>query len=166
MEILAKLGIDWKLLIAQGVNFAILFFVLKRYAYKPMLDFLGSRTERIEQGIKDAEAAKEKLVSVAESEKTILGRARSEAKQMLVEAEQDAKKRAVQREAEAEIKIKQMFLDNEKHLNEERAQMLRDVRDEVVGLVTQSVEKVLLEKVDSAKDQELIERSLVKGVKG
>jgi F0F1-type ATP synthase membrane subunit b/b' len=43
--------------------------------------------------------------------------------------------------------------------------MLRDVRSEVVDLVTQSVEKVLLEKVDSTKDQELIERSVVRGVK-
>lgn len=162
MEILAKLGIDWKLLIAQGVNFAILFFVLRRYAYKPMLDFLGSRAERIEQGIKDADTAKEKLVSVVAEEKSILKQARSEAKQILMEAEQDAKTRAREREVEAEAKIKQLLADNEKQLAEEREKMLRDVRSEVVDLVTQSVEKVLLEKVDSAKDQELIKRVLVK----
>ncbi len=162
MEILAKLGIDWKLLIAQGVNFAILFFVLKRYAYKPMLDFLASRTERIEQGIKDADSAKEKLVSVAAEEKAILSQARSEAKQMLVEAEQDAKVRATERQVEAEAKIKQMLADNDKKLVEEREKMLRDVKGEVVDLVTRSVEKILLEKVDSAKDKELIERVIAK----
>ena len=162
MEILAKLGIDWKLLIAQGVNFAILFFVLKRYAYKPMLDFLASRTERIEQGIKDADSAKEKLVSVVAEEKAILSQARSEAKQMLVEAEQDAKVRAGEREVEAEAKIKQLLADNDKKLVEEREKMLRDVKSEVVDLVTSSVEKVLLEKIDSAKDKELIERIVAK----
>ena len=162
MEILAKLGIDWKLLIAQGVNFAILFFVLKRYAYKPMLDFLASRTERIEQGIKDADSAKEKLVSVVAEEKAILSQARSEAKQMLVEAEQDAKVRAGEREVEAEAKIKQLLADNDKKLVEEREKMLRDVKSEVVDLVTRSVEKVLLEKIDSAKDKELIERIVAK----
>ena len=162
MEILAKLGIDWKLLIAQGVNFAILFFVLKRYAYKPMLDFLASRTERIEQGIKDADSAKEKLVSVVAEEQAILSRARSEAKQMLVEAEQDAQVRATQRAVEAEAKISQMLADNQKQLTEEREKMLRDVKGEVVDLVTRSVEKILLEKVDGAKDKELIERSVVR----
>ncbi len=162
MEILAKLGIDWKLLIAQGVNFAILFFVLKRYAYKPMLDFLASRTERIEQGIKDADSAKEKLVSVVAEEKAILSQARNEAKQMLVEAEQDAKVRAGEREVETEAKIKQMLADNDKKLAEEREKMLRDVKSEVVDLVTRSVEKVLLEKIDSAKDKELIERIVAK----
>ncbi len=165
MEALSNLGVDWRLFVAQAINFLILLFVLKRFAYQPMLDFLENRTERIEQGIKDAESAKEKLVSVSAEEKTILSRARTEAKQMLMEAEQDAKGRAVQREAEAEAKIKQMLADNEKQLTEEREKMLRDVRSEVVDLVTQSVEKVLLEKVDSAKDQELIERSVVKGVK-
>ena len=63
MEIFAKLGIDWKLLIAQAINFAVLFWVLRRYAYKTMLDFLEKRTVRIEKGLQDAEAAQAKLKS-------------------------------------------------------------------------------------------------------
>lgn len=158
MEILAKLGVEWKLLLAQGVNFAVLFFVLKRFAYKPMLDFLASRTERIEQGIKDAEQAKSKLESVLEEEKSILKKAREEARQVVLEAEEQAKERVIKREQEAETKIKQLFLDNETRLTEEREKMLRDVKNEVALLVTESVEKVLLEKVDASKDRELIER--------
>jgi F-type H+-transporting ATPase subunit b len=163
MEILAKLGIEWKLLLAQGVNFAILFFVLKRYAYKPMLDFLATRTERIEQGIKDAEQAKQSLVAIAEEEKTILKQAREEAKKLIMDAEQEAKDRASKRELEAEAKIKQLLTENDKKLAEDREKMFRDVRTEVVDLVTSSVEKVLLEKVDNTKDRELIERFVVKG---
>lgn len=163
MEILAKLGIEWKLLLAQGVNFAILFFVLKRFAYQPMLDFLASRTERIEQGIKDAEQAKAKLVSVVEEEKTILKGAREEARKVIADAEEQAKVRAQKREEEAEVKIKQLLFDNDTRLSEEREKMLREVKSEVALLVTQSVEKVLLEKIDTTKDKELIERLVAKG---
>ncbi len=158
MEILAKLGVEWKLLLAQGVNFAVLFFVLKRFAYKPMLDFLASRAERIEQGIKDATEAKEKLESVLVEEKEILKKAREEARQVVADAEAEAKKRASVREQETETKIQQLLSENEARLNEERAKMLRDVKGELAELVTQSVEKVLLEKVDTQKDKELIAR--------
>ena len=53
MDVFAKLGIDWKLLIAQAVNFGILFLVLRRFAYKPMLDFLENRSAQIDKGLKD-----------------------------------------------------------------------------------------------------------------
>ena len=81
MEVLAKLGIDWKLLLAQAVNFAVLFWVLRRYAYQPMLDFLEKRTIKIEQGLKDAEKATLKLSEIEAQEKKVLGAAQKEAKQ-------------------------------------------------------------------------------------
>ena len=72
MEVLAKLGIDWKLLIAQAVNFLVLLWILRRYAYGPILRVLEARTARIEQGLKDAQASELKLQSAADEEKKLL----------------------------------------------------------------------------------------------
>ncbi len=152
------MGVDWKLLLAQGVNFAILFFVLKHFAYKPMLEFLTKRSERIEQGLKDADTAKEKLVQVNEEEKKILKLAREEAKALIAEAEQDAKERAQKREEATETKIALMLAEGEKRLTEERVKMLDGAKAEIAEVVMSTLEKVLHEKVDTAKDQELIAR--------
>ena len=72
MEIFSKLGIDWRLLLAQVVNFLILLFVLRRFAYTPMLRFLEKRKNRIEKGLKEGKLATEKLLQIAKKEKEIL----------------------------------------------------------------------------------------------
>lgn len=157
MEILSKLGIDGKLLLAQVVNFAILLWVLKRYAYKPMLEFLESRANRIEAGLRDAEEAKEKLKAAAEHEAEVLREAREEAKRLIASAEADAKKRGALREAETEAKVEAMLASARAALDEERAKLIAEARSEVAGLVTESLKKILPDTL-SEKDEELIRK--------
>ena len=63
--LLSQLGINWKLLISQGVNFLVVLVVLRAFVYKPLLEMMKTRREKIERGLMDADDAKKKL---AESE--------------------------------------------------------------------------------------------------
>ena len=69
MELLQKLGIDWRLLIAQLVNFSILVIILYKLLYKPVLKVLNDRKEKIEQGLKDAKSLGEELERTKELQK-------------------------------------------------------------------------------------------------
>lgn len=160
MDVLAKLGIDWKLLIAQAVNFLILLFVLKRYAYKPLVQALEARTKKIEQGLKDAELSQAKLQSVVEEEKQILAAAREEARNILVEAEGSAKKRDGMMLEETKQKIDRMIAEADTHLAENQAKLLREAKAELSEAVLLATKKVLGEKVDTVLDAELIQKSL------
>lgn len=158
MEVLAKLGIDGKLLLAQAINFAVLFWVLRRFAYQPMLDFLEKRATRIEQGLKDAEAAKAKLGEMEEKEKSVLLQARTEAKNIIALAETAAKKRDAERALETEARVKQLLSEAEMKIREEKEKAMASAKAEIGALVMLSVEKILREKVDVAKDKELLEK--------
>lgn len=160
MEALANLGIDGKLFLAQAVNFLILLFILRRYAYKPMLDFLEQRTERIDKGLKDAEAAQAKLSEMEEKEKEVLGAARNEAKMMVAAAEESAKKRDSERLLETEARVKKLLADAEMKISEDRTKMLDQAKSELAETVVSAVEKILREKIDVAKEKEMIERSI------
>lgn len=160
MEILEKLGIDWKLLLAQAVNFLILLWVLRRYAYKPILKALEARTKKIEQGLKDAETSQSKLQSVIEEEKKILVAAREEARNILVEAEASAKKRDTLMLEETKEKIDRMIVETDKHLGEKQARLLREAKEELAETVMLATKKILGEKVDASLDGELIKKSL------
>lgn len=160
MEILEKLGIDWKLLLAQAVNFLILLWVLRRYAYKPILKALEARTKKIEQGLKDAETSQSKLQSVIEEEKKILVAAREEARNILVEAEASAKKRDALMLEETKEKIDRMIVETDKHLSEKQAKLLREAKEELAETVMLATKKILGEKVDASLDGELIKKSL------
>lgn len=157
MEIFAKLGVDWKLLLAQVVNFAILFWILRRFAYRPMLEFLEKRSERIEKGLKDAEAAKHKLSEMEEKEKEVLAAARHEARAILSAAEEGAKKRDAERLAETEAEAKRFLEDARIKIGEEKQKILSEAKREIAEVVSLSVEKILKEKVDTEKDQKIIE---------
>ena len=158
MEVLAKLGIDWKLLLAQAVNFAVLFWVLRRYAYQPMLDFLEERSVRIEKGLQDAEAAQTKLSEMEIKEKAVLAEARVEANSIIAQAEASAKKRDAERSLETEATVKRLLEEAEVKIREEKDKVMAGAKGEIGELVMLSVEKILREKIDATKDKELLER--------
>ncbi|TXG77280.1 F0F1 ATP synthase subunit B [Candidatus Dojkabacteria bacterium] len=160
MEILEKLGVDWKLLLAQAVNFLVLLWVLKRFAYKPILTALEARTKRIEQGLKDAEASQSKLQGVIEEEKKILSPVREEARSILREAEGSAKKRDALMLDETKKKIDRMIAEADAHLAENQAKLLREAQAELAEIVLLATKKVLNEKVETQLDTELIKKSL------
>lgn len=158
MEALANLGIDWKLFLAQAINFLVLLFILRRYAYKPMLEFLEKRSDRIEQGLRDAEAAQAKLAQMEAKEKETLVAARNEARAIVSAAEEAAKKRDTERLAETEAKTKRFLEDARVKIEEEKQKVLAEAKQEIAEVVALSVEKILKEKVDASKDKELIEK--------
>lgn len=160
MEALANLGIDWKLLLAQVVNFVIVLIVLKRFAYQPMLKLLDERTAKIARGLADAELAQKKLSEMEEKERAVLAEARTEAKRILVETDENARKRDAIKISETEAKVKKLLEESEMKMVADQKKMIEEAKLELAGVVLLTVEKVLREKVDSAKEKELIERHL------
>lgn len=160
MEALANLGIDWKLLLAQVVNFAVVLLVLKRFAYQPMLKLLDERTAKIEKGLVDAEGAARKLGEMEMKEKAVLADARTEAKRILAETDEAAAKRDAMKMAETEARAKKLLEESENKIAEDRKKMLEEAKRELASTVLLAVEKVLREKMDGAKEKELIERNL------
>ncbi|MBP9728175.1 MAG: F0F1 ATP synthase subunit B [Candidatus Moranbacteria bacterium] len=158
MEVLAKLGVDWKLLLAQAVNFAVLFWVLRRFAYQPMLDFLEKRTVKIEQGLKDAEAATAKLSLMEAKEKAVLTDARTEAKNIIALAEESAKKRDAEHALATEAKVKRLLEEAQMKIAEEKDKVMTGAKEEIGELVMLSVEKILREKIDATKGKEMMEK--------
>ncbi len=86
MEIIKNFGLDPKLFAAQIINFLIILYILRRFLYKPMLNFLEHRQKKIAEGITNAEKARLLLEETARKEKLILKNAKDEAKKFLNEA--------------------------------------------------------------------------------
>ncbi|MBU4347469.1 F0F1 ATP synthase subunit B [Patescibacteria group bacterium] len=150
--------IDVKLLIAQIINFAIVFSVLYFFALKPLLKVMGERTKKIEKSIDDAEKIEEKLARSEEEYKKEIIRARKEAEIILEKAGQRAEERKQETIANAKEEIGQIINQEKAKIQQEKAKTLKEIKKEVADLVVASVEKVLSEKVDNQKDGELIKK--------
>ncbi len=159
-ELIKTFHIDIKLIIAQLVNFAIVFLVLYKFAYKPVLRALNERTKKIEKGLKDAEETQKKLQEITQKEKEVLKKAREEAQAIIMKAEEQAKKSQEEIALAAKAQAEKIMSDAEKKIAEEKNKMLVEIKSEVAGLVVAATEKIIGEKVDSRKDKELIDKSL------
>lgn len=159
-ELVSSLGIDIKLFIAQLVNFSILLFVLYRFAYKPVLKMLEDRTEKIEKGLADAEASNKKLEEAAEKEKEVLVEARKHAKEIIEKAEVQARANRDEIIATAKDESHRILEQAQKITDEQKAQMVHEVKSEVAQLVSVALEKVVDEKMNGEKDIAIINKAI------
>lgn len=160
MELLGKLGIDGKLLLAQIVNFFILLYVLRRFAYKPVLRLLDERREKIEKGIKDADEAHKKLISAEESERKLLDEARKEAQAMVASAQEAARKVRDELVKAAQEESARLIETARKTIEDEKMRVMREIRDDVSNLIMTATEKVIEVKMNAENDREMTRKAL------
>jgi F-type H+-transporting ATPase subunit b len=75
-----SLGLDWKLLLAQIVNFAILFVILKKVLYKPLIKAIDDRNKKINDALKNSQEIENKLKKIADTEANLISKAKENAK--------------------------------------------------------------------------------------
>ena len=146
-QLLSAFGIDWRLLIAQAVNFAIVLIALWYFLYKPVLAMLNKRREIVAKGVEDAKRAEEKL-SNADGEAAKRVQAAEESAEHIVsaarESAQDEKARSVK---EAEARAAAIAKDAEARANEIAAKAKRESEREVARLAILAAEKIMRSKV-------------------
>ncbi|MDD5397368.1 MAG: F0F1 ATP synthase subunit B [Candidatus Moranbacteria bacterium] len=159
-ELINTFHIDWKLIIAQLVNFAIVLFVLKKFAYGPVLKMMEERSEKIEKGISDAENAGKKLAEITEKEKEVLVEARKQAQEIIAKAEVTAAKSKEEIIVEAKAQSEKILADSAKKIEQEKIQMIQEVKGQIAELVIAATGKVIDEKMDGEKDKGIIEKAI------
>lgn len=85
--------IDWKIIIAQVINFAIVLFVLQFLALKPIKKLMKERTERIEGGLTDAAKNSEILKNTKKEYDEVIAKARTEAHEIFQDGKREAEEK-------------------------------------------------------------------------
>jgi len=159
-ELFSKLGIDWKLLIAQIVNFLVLLFILWKFAYGPILAMLEKRQKKIEKGLADAQEAGRKLEESEEKQKEILKKARTEAKDIVEKAHIQAEKAKSEIASEAKVQAEKIITVAKAEIEQEKQKTMAEIKSEIGSLVVAATEKIVDEKMDEEKDKKMIEEAI------
>ncbi len=157
-SLIQALGLDLRILIAQFFNFSLLVFVLWRFAYKPIFKILEERREKIEKGLDDARQAEIRLEDSNNESKEIIAVSRREASKFMEEAQKKAELRYQEIVNSAESDIAKKTESEFKKIEAKREALASEVKKELAGLVSLSLEKFLQENMNSEKDQALIEK--------
>src|SRR3989344_240347 len=143
MEIINDFGINPVLLTAQIVNFLILFVIVRKILFNPLLKTLEERKQRITQSLKEAEQVSAELAEAEKTSKQIAHRANQQADQLVQDAKKiasDIRSRALL-EAKAETAL--VFAKNKQALELEKEKLRSSLRHDLMEVVVMVTEKML-----------------------
>lgn len=155
--LLGKLGIDVRLLVAQGVNFLIVLLVLSRFVFRPLLATMRKRSARIAQGLSEADRiAQEKKAFVAWRH-TEEREVRDKTAALLTKAEEEARHRRDTLIRTAEAEAEAMHDRATAEADRLRREALESARRDVGALVVDVAERVLDRRLPSAERRAFME---------
>lgn len=157
-SLISTFHIDLSLLIAQLINFAIVFSVLYFFAFKPLVKVMAERSEKIAKSLQEADEIEKRLTSSLEAKEEIILAAKKQANLIIEEANQRGEANRNELVAKAKEEIGEVINNEKAKLSREKAETLKEIKGEVADLVVLTVEKLLNEKMTSAQDQELIKK--------
>ena len=159
-EFITHFGIDWKLFLAQVVNFSVILIVLRKFAYKPILKMLSDRREKIEEGIKMADQAEKNLKESDEMCNRTLQQAHADALGIVNNAEQIGKEKQDQILKQTDVKVEGIINDARRVINAERTNMREEVYHDAQDLVRAGLASVIGKMPASERDNKLISEAL------
>ncbi|MFA6495242.1 MAG: hypothetical protein WC246_03050 [Candidatus Paceibacterota bacterium] len=129
-ELIEKLGLDWRLLLTQAINFGIILVVLRFTVYKPALAILRKRKEKIVEGMEKAERADQTLQDARTEKAHLVAQAHRESTDIVARALQKGKEQEAvllaQAHAKEEEVLTQARIQVKREAEESHQQILRD----------------------------------------
>jgi len=146
------------------VTFSIILFVLRKFAWKPILGMIKEREDSIDNALKAADNARKEMQDLKSANEKILAEARAERDVMLKEARDT--KDAIINEAKGKAKIEadRMITQAREAINTEKLAAITELKAQVATLSIDIAEKILKEQLSSDEKQKIVTSNLVKEV--
>ena len=157
--LLEQLGINWKLLVSQGVNFFILLTVLALLVYRPLLKTMEERKKKIELGLRGAEEVESRLKAIDTEKTKIIAQAERTAVDIVGTAEKEGQKRIQSALHEADKKSALLIEEAKDIAERKRLEDLGKVTAQARMLVKDALIKTV-ELDPQAVDETLIDRAV------
>ena len=144
---------DIGLLFWMFLAFVVVFFILAKFGFPAIIDMVENRKKYIDESLRKAHEASERLENIQQEGETILQEARE--KQSLIMKETAETRDAILEKAQEEAREEstRLLADAKKQIEVEKQNAIRDIRIQVAELSIQIAEKVLREKLSSDEQQ-------------
>jgi len=150
--------IQWQQLLTHAIGFLIAVWILKRYAWGPLIAILEERRTRIAEEFKTIEEEKAKVDQLAADYQDKLKQIDAERRAKLVEAVNEGKKIAEEIRLAARREAREMAAKAKADLEREVAKAKVQLKNDMVAMTIDAVERIIKERLDDRKHRELIGR--------
>ncbi len=150
------MNFEWQLLITHSFSFLITLWILKRFAWGPLLGLIDERREKIVGEFENIEREKEKAEALNAEYAAKLREIDSERRTKIVEAVNEGKKIAEEIQASARSEAHEIRRKSKSELERELAKAKVQLKNDMVSLALAATEKLLSEKLEEAQHRKLI----------
>ena len=156
-------GWNWQLFLSQVISFSIVAFLLRRFAYKPILAVLEERRRRIEEGLINADKIKKELAEAEKRYQEIVAKANADAQKMIDEARESSAHLAERKQQEAIAAAEQIIAKAREAAALEHERTMESMKRELGRLVVETTAKVT-GKVLTSEDQKRLQEEAARQV--
>lgn len=154
---LGALGVSAQAFIIQIVTFALVFFLLKKFAFDRVGAMLEKRRKTIDDGVRLGQKLERQRDKMDQEAANITREARHEADRIIANGHKEARELLREAEKAATRKTDAMLADAEARIHEESQNAKRKLEKDIVSIVSEATEAIVGEKVDPKKDAAIIE---------
>jgi F-type H+-transporting ATPase subunit b len=147
-------------IVVAATNFIVFFYIAYRLVLVPVGERLADRRDRIEQGLKDADAARRDREAAADQRAAVLAEARREASDIVARAQKLTDELREKGVAETQVEIERLRANALADIDAERLRALADVRGQVADLALLAAGKVVGETMSSEREKRLVDEFL------
>jgi len=144
--------------------FGIIFYILKKFAWKPILNSLRSREQTIEEALQSADKVKLEMVKLKSDNEKILTEARQERDQLMREARVIKERIIADAQEQAQVEAKKIIESARQAIENEKKGAVNEIKSQIANLSVLIAEKIIKEKLNDSKQTDLIE-NLLKDIK-
>lgn len=158
-----QFGFNWWLFLSQCISFALVALILQKFAYRPIINVLEERRQRIAESLQNAEKIKQQLAESERRYQETLSRANAEAQRMIDEARASAAAVADRRTQQAITEAEGILAKAREAAALERERTISEAKREIGRLVVDTTAKVT-GKVLTSDDQRRISEETARQV--
>ena len=144
---------DIGLIFWTTISFAILYFILAKFAWKPILGAVTEREKSIKDALSAAEKAKEEMANLKADNEKILNEAKLQRESLLKEAREIKSKIIADAESEATEKANKLVKSAKTAIENEKSAAMKELKNTVVDLSLDIAEKLLSKELDDKSKQ-------------
>lgn len=156
---------DFGLIFWMVLSFLIVLFILKKFAWKPILTSLKEREDSIENSLLAAEKARDEMERLNSDNERIMQEAREEREKMMKEAREIKAQMIHDAKKIAETEANKMIENAKVQIENEKAVAINEIKQTVIDLSVDIAQKLLKKNLDSNTKQEEFINNLLEGVK-
>ena len=153
------------LIVWTTLAFIIVFLILKKYAWKPILKSLKDRETSISDSLATAERVKLEMAQLQSENEALLAKAREERGLLLKEARETRDKMVNDAKEQAKIEGNRMIAEAQQAIQQQKMAAITDVKNQIGILVIEVAEKVLRRELGNPAEQEKYIKQLADEIK-